>query len=122
MSDKHAVTTICGSMRFFQQMLVVADELTRRGEIVLMPLVRKPDKWNACTFDQHTSYSTGVGPAVEPTPISDAELDALHRAKIDLSSSIVVVSDMTGYADEGRRLHEPARADRLAAQPGEAGS
>lgn len=98
--SEYPVTTICGSMRFFQQMLVVADELTRRGEIVLLPLVRKSDKANPHAFEQHTSYSTGVSPSADPTPVTDEALDAMHRAKIDKSTSIVVVSDHTGYYGE----------------------
>lgn len=97
------VTTICGSMRFFQQMLVVADELTRRGEIVLMPLVRKSDKNNPHTFQQSVSYMIGAPTATNPTPISDSDLDRIHRDKIEMSTSIVVVSDHTGYYGDSTR-------------------
>lgn len=37
----YPITTICGTMRLFDNMLTVADELTRQGSIVLMPFTRK---------------------------------------------------------------------------------
>lgn len=60
------VVTICGSMKLYPQMLEVAATMTEEGAIVLMPFaVKKP--------------ATGEA------------LDAMHRAKIDLSDRIVVV-------------------------------
>lgn len=70
---QYPVVTICGSMRFYDRMLIVAGELTSAGYIVLMPHVTKAD--------------TDV----------KLMLDAMHRAKIDMSKSIVVVSDSTEY-------------------------
>lgn len=73
--------TICGSMRFYREMLHVAEELTLNGEIVLMPFVVKR------AADGNTAHPPEVA----------ASLDDLHKRKIDLSKRIVVVSDGTGY-------------------------
>lgn len=75
--------TICGSMRFFPQMLEVAAELTRRGRIVLMPFC-----------------------VVAPEDLDSAlkeRLDLLHRKKIDLASEVLVVSDESGYCGESTK-------------------
>jgi hypothetical protein len=65
-----SVVTICGSMRYFPEMLVAAKRLTEQGEIVLMPFVLK----NAKGADETTH-----------------PLNELHKRKIDLSDSIFVV-------------------------------
>jgi hypothetical protein len=71
------VVTICGSMRFYDQMLTVAADETRAGNIVLMPFaVVAPD-------DQDTDLKS--------------MLDRLHREKLDLSCRVIVVSDQSGY-------------------------
>lgn len=80
------IVTISGSMRNFQPMLVVADELTRRGAVVLMPFCRK-----------------GSSSAVNSTPISDEDLDDLHLHKIALSEMVVVVADELGYFGDSTR-------------------
>lgn len=77
------VVTICGSMRFKDLMDRVAEEETAVGRIVLMP---------------HP-----VVAAAEQDSEVKAILDGLHRAKIDLSARIVVVSDETGYYGESTR-------------------
>ena len=61
------VVTICGSMRFYQDMLKIAGELTLAGVIVLMPFV------------------TGASGNVK------VNLDILHQRKIDLSDSVLIV-------------------------------
>lgn len=68
-----SVITICGSMRFYERMLRVAEELTASGNIVLMPFVIK------------TAY-----PNAEM-------LDELHREKILMSDAIFVVTASTYY-------------------------
>lgn len=73
---------ICGSMRFYNEMLIVAEELTLDGEIVLMPFVRK---------DAYMSANIN-----HPGNVAE-KLDTLHKRKIDLSKRIVVVTDSTGY-------------------------
>ena len=66
------VVTICGSMRFYDDMLTVAARETIGGAIVLMPhAVIAPD-------DQDGEVKTA--------------LDALHRKKIDMCSRVVVVT------------------------------
>jgi adenylylsulfate kinase-like enzyme len=66
------ITTICGSMRFYREMLELAKHLSREGYIVLMPFVTVLDR------DQK-----------EPSKVM---LDKMHFAKIDLSDSIHVVT------------------------------
>lgn len=80
--------TICGSMRFYHQMLTVAEELTLDGFIVLTPFVRKHEFMEADV--------NHPGNVVE-------KLDAQHKRKIDLASGIVVVSDETGYYGDSTR-------------------
>lgn len=66
------VVTICGSMRFYDDMLTVAARETIGGAIVLMPhAVIAPD-------DQDGDVKTA--------------LDSLHRKKIDKSNRVVVVT------------------------------
>ena len=74
------VVTICGSMRYFDRMIEVANTLSAEGKIVLMPFVAviKPE-------DQ------------ENNPLKKM-LDRMHFAKIDMSSAIVVVGDYTGFS------------------------
>lgn len=71
------IITICGSMRFFDQMLQVAADETAKGNIVLAPFsVVAPE-------DQGGDFK--------------AMLDELHRQKIDMSDSVVVVTNQHGY-------------------------
>jgi hypothetical protein len=74
------VVTLCGSMRFFDLILAVAAEETAAGAVVLAPF-------------------TVVTPAEQTRPMK-AQLDALHRYKIDLSDRVVVVTDASGYWGE----------------------
>ena len=66
------VVTICGSMRYYGKMLQAATRLTIDGKIVLMPFVTVP----LVTDEQREAKQ---------------KLDELHKRKIDLSESIVVV-------------------------------
>jgi hypothetical protein len=70
------VVTICGSMRFYDDMLAVAAKETANGAIVLMP---------------HAI----VAPADQDGDVKIA-LDALHRRKIDMSNRVIVVT-RAGY-------------------------
>lgn len=79
------VTTICGSMRFYPQMLHLAERLTSEGEIVLMPFV---------------TYNGGV--KVEGDEFADM-LDSMHKAKIDMSHGIYVVTGEHGYIGSSTR-------------------
>lgn len=98
-------TVICGSMRFFPQMLKVATDLTLDGRIVLMPFcVVAPD-------EQDAEYK--------------AKLDRLHRRKIDLARDVVVVTDESGYygnstASEIKYANETRKPVQFTAIPGDA--
>lgn len=75
------VVTLCGSMRFFAQMLAVAGRESAAGAIVLAPF-------------------TAVAPTVQSSvegQVLKARLDALHRHKIDMADLVIVVSDASGY-------------------------
>lgn len=78
----HCTTTICGSMRYFDDMLKAAQTLSLDGYIVLMPFV------------------TFVGEAQSSE--AKAMLDELHFRKIDMSSEIYVVNP-GGYIGESTR-------------------
>ncbi|WP_445185135.1 hypothetical protein ACTXG6_43525 [Pseudonocardia sp. Cha107L01] len=71
------VVTLCGSMRFFDLILAVAAEETAAGAVVLAPF-------------------TVIAPAEQGGTVK-AQLDRLHRYKIDLSDRVVVVTDASGY-------------------------
>lgn len=79
MNGTRKVTTLCGSMRFFDKMLEIAGQLTLEDEIVLAPFV-------AVWGDGQTS-------------VEKRSLDALHFAKIRMSDSIFVVN-VGGYIGE----------------------
>lgn len=81
-SSPFPVVTICGSMRFYDQMLQVAEELTGAGTIVLMPFVY---------------HNGGVK---LPGDARGEMLDRMHLAKIDLSEEIIVCTSYTGYVGE----------------------
>ena len=73
MDKKPPITTICGSMRYYNQMLALANECTLEGHIVLMPFVLKTDD-----------------------PYVDESLQELHRAKIDMSDNVFVFIETKG--------------------------
>jgi hypothetical protein len=77
------IVTVCGSMRFYPQMLQVAESETLAGVIVLMPF-------------------SVVAPDDQAGPVK-ARLDQLHRDKIDLSDEIIVVTNQHGYVGASTR-------------------
>ncbi|WP_219420430.1 hypothetical protein [Pseudonocardia nigra] len=85
------VVTLCGSMRFWPLMVQVAAAETAAGAIVLAPFVIVPPD------EQNTECGDAAGRALK------VRLDALHRAKIAMSSSVLVVTDRTGYWGESTR-------------------
>lgn len=79
------VTTICGSMRFYDRMLKVAERLTAEGHVVLMPFV------TIAADQQHDSEAKVM-------------LDRMHRQKIDMADVVVVVTDPeTRYVGDSTR-------------------
>lgn len=89
------IVTLCGSMRFCEQMQQTAEELElERGWVVL-----------------------GVTPHVMPRALTDAQkrlLGDLHRRKIVLADAIFVVN-VGGYIGESVRA-EIAYAERMGKQ------
>jgi hypothetical protein len=77
------VVTLCGSMRFYREMLAEAAELTARGHVVLAPFVV-------------TAPDARGGPG-------KAALDELHRVKIDMCDEILVVTDGSDYIGASTR-------------------
>lgn len=77
MSATFPVVTICGSMRYYEQMKEAAETLTAKGCVVLMPFVSK--------------YAGGV----EPDALKEM-LDLMHKQKIDMSDAIVVIGAHRG--------------------------
>jgi len=70
--DTYPVVTLCGSMRFYRDMLAIASRLTKRGYIVLAPFVK-----------------------AETQGLKEM-LDDMHFRKIDISGAIYVVN-IGGY-------------------------
>lgn len=94
------IATICGSMRFYDQMLVVAERLTLEGWLVLMPFVRKGGQMAGA--NQVLQYDLWRRLARDADTVGDY-LDRMHKRKIDLSRKIVVVSDESGYIGDSTR-------------------
>src|SRR4029077_5883665 len=61
------ISVVCGSMRWYNQTLALANELTYEGNIVLLPFVLKVDN-----------------------PSLDKDLQALHREKIDMADTVYI--------------------------------
>lgn len=70
------IVTICGSMRFFDQMLQVAGDETAKGHIVLAPFPA------GRYIDNLTN---------------ELRLDELHREKIRMCSQVIVVTNQQGF-------------------------
>ena len=67
------IITICGSLKFKQEMMEIAEKLTFTGHCVLTPLFRAE-----CD--------------IQPTPEQMQKLKQSHFCKIDLSDAILVVN------------------------------
>jgi hypothetical protein len=70
---QYPIVTICGSMRYYEEMLNVAQTLTGNGYIVLMPFVKKGEG------------STDI-----------VMLDDMHKTKISMSEAIYVIGAHRG--------------------------
>ena len=67
------IITICGSLKYKQEMIEIAEKMTFAGHCVLTPLFR-------------------MNPDVLPTPEQMQMLKEAHLKKIDLSDAILVVN------------------------------
>lgn len=72
------IVTICGSMRFIDEMEKEAERLTELGFEVNLPIKNGKDKYN------------------------DFELEVIHRRKISISDAILVMN-INGYIGESTR-------------------
>lgn len=77
------IVTLCGSMRFFPQILQTAAKLTEKGFIVLAPF-------------------SVVAPAEQGDEFK-AMLDRLHFQKIDMADQVIVVTNQNGYIGTSTR-------------------
>jgi hypothetical protein len=78
-TGKYPITTICGSMRFYPEMLCLAENLTANGHIVLMPFLTKKTKHG------------------EMTEVGQRMLDDMQRDMIAMSQQVYVVTDESDY-------------------------
>ena len=84
----YPVACICGSMRYYDKMIKLAERLTADGWIVLMPYV--------------SDYSGG-----KPADKFKIMLDDMHRTKISMATTVFVVGSHIG--DSTRSEIEYAR-------------
>ena len=82
--NEFKVMTLCGSMRFYEQMLEVAEFNSRLGYIVLMPHVR-------------------IAPEEQVESDLKKILDQMHFVKIDMADEVWVVSDESEYIGESTK-------------------
>jgi hypothetical protein len=85
------VITICGSMRYFAEMLTHARLMTRQGYIVLMP------------FD-------GVYAGGMPGDSVKEMLDRMHLAKIDMSAEVHVIGSHIGESTSAEIKYTESRS------------
>lgn len=83
--EKHKVVTLCGSTRFKDEFMKVAERLTLEGNVVLGP----------CVFTKSLDSNT-----TEPPVDILQRLEEVHFAKIDMSDEIFVVNK-DGYIGDG---------------------
>lgn len=77
------IVTLCGSMRFRDQIMQVAEDETAKGHIVLAPF-------------------SVVAPEHQGSDFK-AMLDRLHREKIDMAEQVIVVTNQHGYIGTSTR-------------------
>jgi hypothetical protein len=80
---KYPIKTICGSMRYYEKMLEVAERETANGVIILMPFVQK-------------GADRPGGNSLEFVEM----LDDMHKRKIDMSDAIIVVGTHIGESTQ----------------------
>ena len=84
------IVCLCGSTRFYDAFRAANLRLTLAGEIVLSI---------GCDTKSDGDIATAGGLGKDPEQVK-ADLDALHKRKIDLADYVLVVSDETGYFGE----------------------
>jgi hypothetical protein len=96
------VVTICGSMRYWDDMLQLAVHLTVTGHIVLMPYV-----------------SDYVG--AKPPDETKKMLDQMHLAKIDMAGAVYIVGSHIGESTQSELEYAERHGKRIyyAANPAE---
>lgn len=78
------IITVCGSLRFKEEMMKISEEMELQGNCVITPIYpTNPDK------DAYTDEQVIV-------------LDEMHKEKIKLSDAILVV-DVNGYIGSSTR-------------------
>jgi hypothetical protein len=88
--DDHKVITLCGSMRFREELERLDAELTLAGHVVLTP--------------------TALDPATELNAEEGARLGRIHLQKVGLADEVLIVN-VGGYVGEStRREIEHARS------------
>lgn len=92
-SRRCPVVCICGSMKFFPEMLRAAHQLTLEENIVLMPLVRKAGDLDPSELKAQKETEQALPDGVN----LHVFLDAMHRDKIDMAERVVVVTDKQNY-------------------------
>jgi hypothetical protein len=75
------IVTICGSLRYWDEMLQLATYLTATGSIVLMPYV--------------ADYAGG-----KSTDATKEMLDRMHLVKIDMAQTIYIVGSHIGESTQ----------------------
>jgi hypothetical protein len=104
----YPVACICGSMRFYDWMLKVAERYTLKGYLVLLPLVRK----DAAMTDSDKHYQHLVEQSLPDGVNLHIFLDAMHRAKIDQSDEIIVCTNGGGYFGDSTRAEIAYAAEK----------
>ena len=79
------IITICGSMKFVQEMMEISEKVELQGNVVLMPLYN-PSRPNKDSFTEEEILI----------------LDKMHRARIKLSDAILVVN-VNGYIGDSTK-------------------
>jgi hypothetical protein len=92
---KFPVITVCGSMRYFDKMIEVANKLTADGNIVLMPFVYV------------------IPPEQQKKNPLKEMLDQMHFVKIDMSESIVVVGMHIGESTSNEIAYAEAHGKKI---------
>ena len=79
------VITICGSMKFIQEMMKISEKIELQGNVVLLPIYN-PSRPNKESF----------------TIEEIAMLDKMHRERIKISDAILVVN-VNGYIGDSTK-------------------